>query len=101
MTHSELTPDTLVARKDGVLASQLDDETVLLDIDAGNYYAYDAVGGRIWELLGQPCTVATLCGELTQQFAVDPARCEREVLDFLRELSAHGLLRSGPAAAGV
>ena len=94
MTNNQkLTLDTRVARRDDVLASKLDGETVLFDVAAGNYYAYDAMGSRIWDLLAEPQTVGQICQALTREFAVDAERCEREVLSFLSDLSAHGLLQ--------
>ncbi|AXQ29308.1 PqqD family protein [Solimonas sp. K1W22B-7] len=93
MTKLILTPDTRISRKGDILASKLDHETVLLDVEGGHYYAYDAVGSRIWELIAEPRTMAQLCQALVRQYDIDMARCEREVLAFLEALSAHGLLR--------
>lgn len=92
-TTQQLTLDTRISRKDDVLASKLDGETVLFDVVAGNYYAYDAMGSRIWDLLFEPQTVGHLCQSLTREYAVDAERCEREVLAFLGDLSARGLLQ--------
>ena len=90
---SQITLETRIARRDDILASKLDHETMLLDVAGGHYYAYDAVGSRIWELIAEPRTVAQLCQTLIEQYDIDRARCEREVLAFLEALSARGLLR--------
>jgi hypothetical protein len=36
-----------------VLTQELQDETVLLDLDSENYFGLDSVGTRIWQLLNE------------------------------------------------
>lgn len=104
MALQQLRLDTRISRKESVLASQLDGETVLLDVDAGNYYAFDAIASRIWDLIAQPQTVGEVCRAMALHYDVESERCQRDVLAFLDDLLARGLLRcdaKGPEASGV
>lgn len=94
MSPEVLTLSTVVSRKPDLPVARLDDETVLLDVQSGAYYGYDATAGAIWELLEAPRTVAAVCGALVERYDVGAERCQAEVLAFLGELSTRGLLRT-------
>lgn len=64
----------------------------LLDAKRSVFHGCNAVGKQIWALLAQPRTAAEIMSQLQQDFAVDPARCEQEVDDFLRQLASQALI---------
>jgi hypothetical protein len=86
-----------VAARDQVTAD-LADEVVMLDLESGMYYGLDAVGARIWNLIQEPKVVNAVRDILLQEYQVDPDRCERELLAFLREMAVHGLVEVQNAA---
>ena len=89
---SEITLDSVVCRSSDVMASSVENELVMMDIDRGMYYALNAVGSDIWERIAQPSMVADLCDQLQQVYAVDAATCEADVLAVLNDMAANGLL---------
>jgi hypothetical protein len=89
---SEITLDSVVCRSSDVMASSVENELVMMDIDRGMYYALNAVGSVIWERIAQPSKVADLCDQLQQVYAVDAATCEADVLAVLNDMAANGLL---------
>lgn len=87
-----ITTDTrVVATKDQV-SSDLAGEAVLLSLRTAQYYGLDQVGQRIWELVQQPARVADVRDAIVREFEVDAERCERDVIDLLRQLAAEGLI---------
>jgi hypothetical protein len=56
------------------------------------YYGLNPVGARIWALLGTPTRVADIRDTILQGYDVELERCERDVLDLLRELAGRGLI---------
>jgi PqqD family protein of HPr-rel-A system len=87
-----LSLDALVARRAEPLTATVDGELVMLDPRTGQYFALDAVGLRVWELLEQPRSVAALCEALQGEFDVSPEACRRDVLAFLGQLQKAELL---------
>ncbi len=75
-----------------LLVSELSGEMVLLNPGDGVYYGLDAVGAHIWHLLEVPCDVGTIVDDVLAHYEIDRTRCEHDVLTFLRELHAHGLV---------
>jgi hypothetical protein len=86
-----------VVRKPGLLSADLDGEVVVLSIDNGRYYDMNAVGSRIWALVERPISVAALIDRLVGEFEVTRPVCQDEVLAFLGELHADGLVQTSDA----
>ncbi len=86
--------DARLARAEGLVASEVEGEMVILSIDSGHFFHLNATGSRIWELLGVPMTMAEICEKASEGFAVDPEACRRDIAEFVQGMRAKGLLRS-------
>lgn len=89
----EKAPQTKVESTSQATSCEVGDETVILDLASGQYFALDAVGTAVWRHLRTPCTFAVLCKRLMAEYEVPPARCEREVSALLEDLAQRGLVR--------
>jgi hypothetical protein len=87
-----LSLSAIVVRSDGFLHAEIDSEVVALNIAQGTCYGFNPVGSRIWNLLAKPIRVRDLCAMLVTEYEVDPAICERQVLDLLEGLCVEGLI---------
>jgi hypothetical protein len=83
---------TLIRRAADIVASEMDGEYLIMSIELGSYIALRDVSARIWELLEQPQTLASLLEDLLREYTVDPDICEREVNDFLKEMDESRLI---------
>lgn len=93
MPDSTLEPQTRVRRVDDVLETDIDDQTVMMDIDRGRYFGLNQTGTRIWALLAEPMAIGELCDRLMEQFDVPREQCEQQVVDYLESLLDRGLLQ--------
>jgi hypothetical protein len=75
-----------------IVFRKLEGEAVILHLATGTYYGLDAVGTRIWELLREQARVDAIMEAILQQYEVEPARCEQDLLGLLRQLHAKGLI---------
>lgn len=82
-----------IVRASQNIVSDMDGEKVMLDIASGKYYNLGTVGGVIWDLLEHPMTVAELVDALMEQYDVERSVCEQQVLVFLQQLFAEGLVQ--------
>lgn len=73
------------------------DQGVILNINANRYHSLNTVGARIWELLEKPQTAGELCSHLLQEFEVDAATCQAEVMQFVSHLLERGIIHADPA----
>lgn len=95
---TELSLSTVLVRSDEPLTATIDDEIVMLDSRQSMYFGLDATGATIWELLERPRTVGEVCAELIEQYEVDLAACQRDVLAFAADLVEAGLVETRPAS---
>jgi hypothetical protein len=73
-------------------STDVDDEVVILNFDAGVYYGLEDVGARVWELLREPHTVAELREKLIGEYDVEAERCATDLDELLGQLVAAGLV---------
>ena len=87
-----LSDDSMVKASGEQVSSEIDGETVSLNLKSGIYYSLNAVGSRIWQILQESSSVRDIRETIVEEFEVDAERCERDVLRLLSELSAKGLI---------
>lgn len=83
---------TRLVRDESLMTAPIDQEVVILSLATDHYCALDAVGRRIWELLAEPHEVGELCRKLSAEFAATAEQVEADVLPFLAEIEAEGLV---------
>jgi Coenzyme PQQ synthesis protein D (PqqD) len=88
-------PETMLVRSGELLSTDLDDETVLMSIEAGSYYGMEGTARRIWALLVDPHPLSSLSGRLALEYHVTPEQCLQDILPFLEELQREGLIKVG------
>ena len=74
------------------LSSQVGGDAVVLDMQSGKYFGFEAVGARIWELVQQPRKVSDIRDAVLREYDADPAECERDLLAFLQQMQEAGLI---------
>jgi len=82
-------------RREDVVAREVGDETMLLDLATGTYYGLNAVGGRFWQLLEEGKTPAQARDALLEEFEVEPPVLDRDLEALLADLADKGLVRTG------
>lgn len=93
---SDITAMTRIARREPVISAEIGDEVVMLHVEKNAYYDTDVIGGVVWRALAAPTTVRDICASLVTRYAVDPETCEQDVLAFVREAYAEGLVVAAP-----
>lgn len=86
-------PGDQLSRTKDLLSTELDQETVLMSIDAGAYYGLAGVARRIWEMLENPTSFSDLIDHLGREYNVSRETCVSDVQKFLGEIEREGLLR--------
>ncbi len=72
---------------------RVDDSLILLDREGGYCYALNSTSARIWALISESASVASVCDTLCREFAVDRDTCEREVIDIIEAMRKAELVR--------
>lgn len=67
-------------------------ESVLLDLRSERYFGLNAVGTRVWQLLGQDPSLEAAHQVLLQEYEVAADQLASDVLTLVRQLADAGLL---------
>lgn len=75
-----------------VMARQVGEETVILDLAGGNYFGLDPVGARIWLLMAEGKTLEEVCEAMLATYEVSREDIERDVLVLAQDLNEKRLI---------
>ena len=76
-----------------VMARQVGEETVILDLASGTYFGLDPVGARIWELLGEGRMLAEVCEVMLDEYEVSRKELEGDLAELLDALVDKSLIK--------
>jgi len=84
--------DARVRPATGQVSTDLGGEVAILHIESGKYFALSPVGARAWGLLKDVSAVGDILEVLLDEFDVDAAVCERDLIQLLRRLEDRELV---------
>lgn len=87
-----ITNDTLISRRNSVVAADAADEAILLDIDSGYFFQLNTSAAQIWHLTEEPVTFGALCLALQARFKVSELQCAEDLQAFVSDLAERGIL---------
>jgi hypothetical protein len=88
--------DSRLRIPDDVLVSELDGESVLLNLRSESYFGLDEMGTRIWELLKSE-SIQRVYDTLLADYDVDPEMLRVDLSELLDNLVQQGLVEVAPA----
>jgi len=86
---------TVFRRSSRQVSCDLNGEAAILQLDQSVYFGLKGVGAQVWLALEQPQSFAELNRPVCKEFGVDAARAEADLMKFLSELQAAGLVERG------
>jgi len=72
-------------RGDQVIVQKAANDLVLLNIEDGNYYSLNEIGGRVWDLCDGNHSVSQVVAALAGEYDVPNQVLETDVLELLEE----------------
>jgi len=92
MASTKLGINDIVTHSEDQVSTEIDGEVVLMGIESGNYYGFDEILSRIWNIIETPTSISSLIDQLIQEYDVDRNECETDVLSTLNELLKDDLI---------
>ncbi len=74
------------------MMQQVEGDSVLLDIDTGEYFALNEVGGRVWELCDGTRSVESIADAICDEYDVERATAMSDADELLAGLAGAGLV---------
>jgi hypothetical protein len=77
-----------------ILATQLAEDSVLLNPADGNYYSLDGVGSRAWELCNGTRTLAEIAEIVGAEFGADPITVMADLAELFADMADAKLIQT-------
>ncbi len=81
-----------VAISQQVIAREVGDQLIILELTGGTYFGLDAIGARIWQLMSKGKDLAEICEDMLDEYDVSPEELKRDIIILLEELSTRQLI---------
>ncbi len=88
-----INPSTKISRSESYLDTQLDDESIVMQIESGNIYGMGNTAKTIWDMIVTPALFSGVVEKLMKEYKVDKETCETEASRFFHEMEKSGLVR--------
>lgn len=80
----------------GVLAQELDGETILLDSTSGTYFRLNETGTTVWEFVATGRSIDEAVDAIVERSGADASTVRADVDALLLTLETKGLVSSAP-----
>ncbi len=92
MDPKEINPDSIVCWSSAPVATEVNDEVILMNLDRDRCYGLGSSGSDIWRRIRTPIRVSELSSQLVDEYVAQPGQIESDVLRTLRQFAAEGLI---------
>ena len=91
-SSNENLADIVLKRAKDSISTELDGETVILNIETGVYNGLDPVGTTIWNVLENPASFERLTAAVLDEYEVTRGQCIDDLCTFLSDLLKNKLI---------
>ena len=77
---------------DDIVISEINDESIILNLKTGIYFQVNELGSYIVAQLNQYSTFESLNNKITEDFDVAPNKSKQDLLSFIKDLESKNLL---------
>jgi hypothetical protein len=89
---TSITDTTVISRSPSVLTADIDNETLIMRIEHGDYFSLSSVGSDIWRRLESPCSFAGLVDQLAADYDAAMATIATDVHALLSQMAVHDIV---------
>ncbi len=75
-----------------VIHETIDGETVIVNLDSGNYYSLDNVGAGVWALIGGGLPVHEIIRDIARRYIGEREEMDQAIHQFVGQLQEEGLI---------
>lgn len=88
ISKGEININSIVIRREGINATDLHGEKVMMDLNEGKYFALNKVGSKIWDIIDNKISVKDIIEILMKEYDIDEKSCNEEVIGFIGKMNA-------------
>lgn len=93
MPQPQIDGNSLVSWSTDAVATDVNDEIVLMNMERNRCYGLGPTGSDIWRKLGSPIRVCDVIAQLRDEYEAPDGNIETDVLTTLAQLHSEGLVQ--------
>jgi hypothetical protein len=93
MQTPSLQPNIHFKLSEQQISTQLNTDTVILNIDTGKYYSLEGVGSSIWQAINEGKNLQEIEQTIMNTFEVSEAQSQKDIYAFINSLQQAGLIK--------
>lgn len=97
--QSSMQRSDLVQQVDHLAITELKDETMILDVESGQYFGLNQTGAMILNMTEDPIRVSTIVKRLQSSFDLTSDQAQRDTYAFLEEMESRGIIEQVDSAS--
>ncbi len=90
---SSIVPTTTISRSTSILASEVNGDVFMINIDGGRYFSLDDIGSDVWRRLDRPCSFADLTAALAADYDADEATIAADLRGLLARMAESDIVK--------
>lgn len=84
MENSQIISDNLLQRNESdFICAEIDNELLLMSLQADDMIGLNATAAQVWKLLEQPHHFSQIVQHLVSSYEVEKTQCEEDIRDWL------------------
>ncbi|PID41213.1 MAG: PqqD family protein [Proteobacteria bacterium] len=83
-----------IRRAKDAISTELDGETIILNIETGVYNGLDQVGTTVWKQIEEPTTFDQLVSVILDEYKVNRRQCIDDLCSFLTDMLENKLIEA-------
>lgn len=86
-----------------VISETIDGETIIINLESGNYFSLNASGGDLWQELARNAPRTAILQNLCRRYQLNPDQAKADIEEFFARLMQENLIvdRPGGSPAGA
>lgn len=81
-----ITDETMFKQVEGFDITDIDGEMVMMDLLKGEYFMFNDVSSRIWDMAKEPISIKNIVEKLQEEYEVDEVTCHDQVIELVERL---------------
>ena len=83
---------TYIANSNGIFSEKFENESVIVNLNIGNYYNVRNIGSNIWESLQEGASISKLITDLAEFYKIDSTTITNDINNFVNLLKEEKLI---------
>lgn len=85
-------PESILKQQKDIVSKSLEEETIILNLESGDYFSIPDTGLFIWKSLNGTRKLGSIIASLASKYGISASKANLEAMEFIKSLYSNGLV---------